>query len=174
MIKVLLGLGFVLVVALAMVAGAVIYETRFDIRQDMSNMSELSGRVDSLEVEVLRLTAEVAPRKANGYAATTFSPAPFLGGYLEREIAGTSQLRVSFWEERLSRAQRGLMGGSPTYEDVLAEKEYYEGWLDYANWLTQDSDGFTPWLWQVGDEDRSRLDFLQLQLYWLRFHTLAP
>ncbi len=135
--------------------------------QSEDRISGLIVQVDRLEAEVSRLTAEVAPRKAGAFVTTTFNPAPFLGQYLEQSIAETSRLPESFWEDRLSRARRGLMGGAPTYEDVLVEKAYYEGWLDYANWLRKNSDGFTRGLRQVGDEHLSRLDYLQLQLQWL-------
>ena len=89
-------------------------------------IAELITRVDRLEAEVSTLTAEVAPRRVGAPVATTFNPAPFLGQFLERDFA-KGRLPESFWEERLSRARLGLMGGSPTYEDVLAEREYYEG-----------------------------------------------
>lgn len=130
-------------------------------------VSKLTVEVDRLVAAVSMLTAEVAPRQASASLTTTFNPAPFLRQYLGRDIAELTQLPESFWEDRLNRARLGLMGGKPTYEDVVAEKEYYEGWLDYANWLRQNSDGLTRGLWQVGDEHLSRLDYLQLQLQWL-------
>lgn len=130
-------------------------------------INELTARVDNLEAEVNMLTAEVLPKFVGSSAATTFNIAPFLRRHLEREFAGNPQLPKSFWEERLNQARLDLMGGRPTYDDVLAEKEFYEAWRDYAKMLRRNSDGFTRGNWQVGDEHLSRLDYLQLQLKWL-------
>lgn len=133
----------------------------------IAKVDRLEAEVSALTAEVSALTTEVAPRTVGASVVTTFNPAPFLGQFLEREIAEIRRLPESFWNERLSQARLGLMGGAPTYEDVLDEKEYYEGWLDYTNWLRQNSNGFTRALWQVGDEHLSRLDYRQLQLEWL-------
>lgn len=138
------------------------------VLESENRIDELTSKVEQLEAEVLMLTAEVSPRFVGVSAATTLNPAPFVGLYLQPEIAETRETPASFWTDRLDRARAGLMGGSPTYEEVLAEKEYYEDWLDYTSWLKQNSDGFTRVSWQVGDEYLSRLDYIQLQLKWLR------
>lgn len=130
-------------------------------------IAELTVRVDRLTAEVSKLTAEVGPREPASSFTTTYNPPPFLDRYLVREIEGRNQLPDSFWEERLEQARLGLTGGNPTYEDVLAEREYYRVWLDYTSWLKQNNKGFVPRSWQVGDEQLSRLDFLQLQVLWL-------
>lgn len=131
-----------------------------------NQVANLIVRIDRLEAEVSTLISEVAPSKV-GPSVTTFNSSPFLGQNFQQEIARSGRLSESFWEDRLSRARLGLMGGSPTYEDVLAEKEQYDGWHEYVNWLRQNNNGFTHRSWQVGDEHLSRLDYLQLQLQWL-------
>ena len=87
-----------------------------------NQITELIARVDRLEAEVFRLTAEVAPMEPGSSYTTTYNPPPFLDRYLVREIEGRNQLPDTFWEERLEQARLGLTGGNPTYEDVLAER----------------------------------------------------
>ena len=130
-------------------------------------IAELAVQVDRLAEEVSKLSAEVGLREPASSFTTTYNPSPFLDRYLVQAIEESNQLPDTFWEERLEQARLGSAGGLSAYEDVLIQREIYKGWLDYTSWLKKNNKGFVRGSWQVGDEQLSRLDFLQLQVQWL-------
>lgn len=139
-----------------------------------SVVTELADDTDRLEEELgamkrdlIALLAETAPMEVDAPGMDSL-PVPLGASDLLRHFKPQSVTEEDYWSDRLSRAQRGLMGGSPTPEMVEAERAYYETWLEYVDSLQKSNTTFAPGVWQVGADHLSRLDYIQLEVNAIR------
>ena len=137
------------------------------VKELADDIHRLEEELEAMKRDLLALVAETAPMEVDAPGMDSL-PVPLGGRVLLSHFRSPFVWEEAYWNDRLSRAQRDLTGGSPTPEMVAAERAYYESWLEYVDSLQKNNTTFAPGVRLVGGDHLSRLDYLQLQINAIR------